>query len=222
MKIVIVGAGRVGYAIAEQLLTEGHDITVVESDPERAAYISSTLDVIVVEGRANVDQLRIANVADADLLIAATTSDETNLIISSFAYHEKVPKIVTKVDEDNFIQLAESYGLTTIIQPADVTAGRIVEYVRWMQNSAHSSGVETLRMVADGQAEALEFIVRAESQFLDVPLKALKLKDSVLVASIIRRGKCRVPSGNDAIELGDRVVVVTTNHGMHELKDILK
>ena len=72
MKIVIVGAGRVGYAIAEQLLTEGHDITVVESDPERAAYISSTLDVIVVEGRANVDQLRIANVADADLLIAAT------------------------------------------------------------------------------------------------------------------------------------------------------
>ena len=410
MKIVIVGAGRVGYAIAEQLLTEGHDITVVEGDPERAAYISSTLDVIVVEGRANVDQLRIANVADADLLIAATTSDETNLIscmvgrklgathtiarvrdeeyyqdvvllqdelglslsinpertsakeisrtlrfpaatkvepfanglvelvefklregskldglrlndfrgrysdgilicaveregsvtipnggriaerlalelarmhihstiierdparcrvmktllpeatiicadgtkpdvlreeglpeadalvtltesdetnliISSFAYHEQVPKIVTKVDEDNFIELAESYGLTTIIQPADVTAGRIVEYVRWMQNSAHSSGVETLRMVADGQAEALEFIVRAESQFLDVPLKALKLKDSVLVASIIRRGKCRVPSGNDAIELGDRVVVVTTNHGMHELKDILK
>lgn len=61
-----------------------------------------------------------------------------------------------------------------------------------MENSAHSSGVETLRMVADGQAEALEFIVRAESQFLDVPLKALKLKDSVLVASIIRRGKCRV------------------------------
>ena len=383
MKIVIVGAGRVGYAIAEQLLTEGHDITVVESDPERAAYISSTLDVIVVEGRANVDQLRIANVADADLLIAATTSDETNLIscmvgrklgathtiarvrdeeyyqdvallqdelglslsinpertsakeisrtlrfpaatkvepfanglvelvefklregskldglrlndfrgrysdgilicaveregsvtipngdfvlaagdyvtvvgaphelhelfrkigefrheaesviiigggriaerlalelarmhihstiierdparcrvmktllpeatiicadgtkpdvlreeglpeadalvtltesdetnliISSFAYHEQVPKIVTKVDEDNFIELAESYGLTTIIQPADVTAGRIVEYVRWMQNSAHSSGVETLRMDADAIAMA--------------------------------------------------------------------
>ena len=159
---------------------------------------------------------------EADALVTLTESDETNLIISSFAYHEQVPKIVTKVDEDNFIELAESYGLTTIIQPADVTAGRIVEYVRWMQNSAHSSGVETLRMVADGQAEALEFIVRAESQFLDVPLKALKLKDSVLVASIIRRGKCRVPSGNDAIELGDRVVVVTTNHGMHELKDILK
>ena len=71
MKIVIVGAGKVGYAIAEQLLLEGHDITVIESDPTRAEYISSTLDVIVVEGKANVDQMRIANVGSADLLIAA-------------------------------------------------------------------------------------------------------------------------------------------------------
>ena len=91
------------------------------------------------------------------------------------------------------------------------------------QAAAHAVALDGVaELGADGQAEALEFIVRAESQFLDVPLKALKLKYSVLVASIIRRGKCRVPSGNDAIELGDRVVVVTTNHGMHELKDILK
>ena len=68
MKIVIVGAGKVGYAIAEQLLLEGHDITVIESDPTRAEYIASTLDVIVVEGKANVDQMRIANVGSRNLL----------------------------------------------------------------------------------------------------------------------------------------------------------
>ena len=198
--------------------------TIIERDPARCRVMKTLLPeaTIICADGTKPDVLREEGLPEADALVTLTESDETNLIISSFAHHENVPKIVTKVDEDNFIQLAESYGLTTIIQPADVTAGRIVEYVRWMQNSAHSSGVETLRMVADGQAEALEFIVRAESQFLDVPLKALKLKDSVLVASIIRRGKCRVPSGNDAIELGDRVVVVTTNHGMHELKDILK
>ena len=198
--------------------------TIIERDPARCRVMKTLLPeaTIICADGTKPDVLREEGLPEADALVTLTESDETNLIISSFAYHEQVPKIVTKVDEDNFIELAESYGLTTIIQPADVTAGRIVEYVRWMQNSAHSSGVETLRMVADGQAEALEFIVRAESQFLDVPLKALKLKDSVLVASIIRRGKCRVPSGNDAIELGDRVVVVTTNHGMHELKDILK
>ena len=162
------------------------------------------------------DVLREEGLSSADALVTVTESDETNLIISSFAYNENVPKIVTKVDEDNFIQLAESYGLTTIIQPADVTAGRLAQ-----PDCANGFILDGVPRTI-GQAEALEFIVRAESQFLDVPLKALKLKDSVLVASIIRRGKCRVPSGNDAIELGDRVVVVTTNHGMHELKDILK
>ena len=104
MKIVIVGAGRVGYAIAEQLLTEGHDITVVESDPERAAYISSTLDVIVVEGRANVDQLRIANVADADLLIAATTSDETNLISCMVGRKLGATHTIARVRDEEYYQ----------------------------------------------------------------------------------------------------------------------
>ena len=369
MKIVIVGAGRVGYAIAEQLLTEGHDITVVESDPERAAYISSTLDVIVVEGRANVDQLRIANVADADLLIAATTSDETNLISCMVGRKLGATHTIARVRDEEYYQdvalLQDELGLSLSINPERTSAkeisrtlrfpaatkvepfanglvelvefklregskldglrlndfrgrysdgilicaveregsvtipngdfvlaagdyvtvvgaphelhelfrkigefrheaesviiiggGRIAERLALELARMHIHStiierdparcrvmktilpeatiicadgtkpdvlrVETLRMVADGQAEALEFIVRAESQFLDVPLKALKLKDSVLVASIIRRGKCRVPSGNDAIELGDRVIVVTTNHGMHELKDILK
>ena len=197
--------------------------TIIERDPARCRVMKTLLPeaTIICADGTKPDVLREEGLPEADALVTLTESDETNLIISSFAYHEQVPKIVTKVDEDNFIELAESYGLTTIIQPADVTAGRIVEYVRWMQNSAHSSGVETLRMVADGQAEALEFIVRAESQFLDVPLKALKLKDSVLVASIIRRGKCRVPSGNDAIELGDRVIVVGEAPAVHNVEKVL-
>ena len=220
--VIIVGGGRIAERLALELARMRIHSTIIERDPARCRVMKTLLPeaTIICADGTKPDVLREEGLSSADALVTVTESDETNLIISSFAYNENVPKIVTKVDEDNFIQLAESYGLTTIIQPADVTAGRIVEYVRWMENSAHSSGVETLRMVADGQAEALEFIVRAESQFLDVPLKALK--DSVLVASIIRRGKCRVPSGNDAIELGDRVVVVTTNHGMHELKDILK
>ena len=152
----------------------------LEAAADAAELVDNILDLHAVDDGTKPDVLREEGLPEADALVTLTESDETNLIISSFAYHEQVPKIVTKVDEDNFIELAESYGLTTMIQPADVTAGRIVEYVRWMQNSARSSGVETLRMVADGQAEALEFIVRAESQFLDVPLKALKLKDSVL------------------------------------------
>lgn len=124
--------------------------TIIERDPARCRVMKTLLPeaTIICADGTKPDVLREEGLSSADALVTVTESDETNLIISSFAYNENVPKIVTKVDEDNFIQLAESYGLTTIIQPADVTAGRIVEYVRWMENSAHSSGVETLRMVA--------------------------------------------------------------------------
>ena len=219
----MIGGGRIAERLALELTKMHIHATIVERDPERCRVLKTMLPeaTIICADGTKPDILREEGLNETDALVSLTESDETNLIISSFAFSENVPKIVTKIDEENFIQLAESYGLTTIIQPADVTAWRIIEYVRWMQNSAQSSGVETLRMVADGKAEALEFVARREEAFYGKPLKDLALKPAVLVAAIIRRGRCRIPSGNDCILKGDHVVVVTTNHGMHELADIL-
>ena len=126
------------------------------------------------------------------------------------------------LQEEKFQQIAEAYGLTTTVQPAAVTAARITEYVRAMRNSADVSGVETLRLIADGGAEALEFLVRGQSRVVGVPLRDLKLKPAVLVAAIIRGRDCFIPGGNDAVETGDRIIVVTTHHGMKQIEDILK
>lgn len=97
--------------------------TIIERDPARCRVMKTLLPeaTIICADGTKPDVLREEGLSSADALVTVTESDETNLIISSFAYNENVPKIVTKVDEDNFIQLAESYGLTTIIQPADVT-----------------------------------------------------------------------------------------------------
>ena len=221
--VMMIGGGRIAERLALELTKMHIHATIVERDPERCRVLKTMLPeaTIICADGTKPDILREEGLNETDALVSLTESDETNLIISSFAFSENVPKIVTKIDEENFIQLAESYGLTTIIQPADVTAWRIIEYVRCMQNSAQSSGVETLRMVADGKAEALEFVARREEAFYGKPLKDLALKPAVLVAAIIRRGRCRIPSGNDCILKGDHVVVVTTNHGMHELADIL-
>ena len=102
MKIIIVGGGRLGYAIARQLLLENHDITVIEPDSRRAEFISTSLDVIVLEGRATIDLLREAGAASADLLIAATMSDETNLISCAVGRKLGARHTIARVREDEY------------------------------------------------------------------------------------------------------------------------
>ena len=178
--------------------------------------------MVICGDGAQPDVLREEGLLDTDALVALTESDPMNLVISSFAATEQVPKIVTMLGEEKYVQLAENYGLTTTVQPAAVTAARIAEYVRAMQNSADVSGVETLRLVADGGAEALEFLIRGASPVVGVPLKDLKLKSELLVAAIIRGKGCFIPGGGDEILLGDRILVITTHHGMKRVEDILK
>ena len=222
---MLIGGGRIAYYLAKQLVEAGLDVKIIESDPARCEELSVLLhkaEILCGDG-TNEAFLRKCGIETTGAVAALTGIDEENVLIGMYIRKTwpKV-KVITKVNRTSFQSIIDSMDLGSVFNPRNSASNLICRYVRAMQNSGSSSQIETLYKLVGGKAEALEFIVRAESQFLDVPLKALKLKDSVLVASIIRRGKCRVPSGNDAIELGDRVVVVTTNHGMHELKDILK
>ena len=91
-----------------------------------------------------------------------------------------------------------------------------------MQNSAGSSNVEALHKLVNEQVEALEFKVKETSPAIGIPLKDLKTKPGVLVATIIRGNRIIIPGGNDSIEAGDSVIIVTTSKKLMDLKDILK
>ena len=216
MKIVIVGAGRVGYAIAEQLLTEGHDITVVESDPERAAYISSTLDVIVVEGRANVDQLRIANVADADLLIAATTSDETNLISCMVGRKLGATHTIARVRDEEYYQdvalLQDELGLSLSINPERTSAKEISRTLRF-------PAATKVEPFANGLVELVEFKLREGSKLDGLRLHDFRgrYSDGILICAVEREGSVTIPNGDFVLAAGDYVTVVGAPHELHEL-----
>ena len=90
-----------------------------------------------------------------------------------------------------------------------------------MQNSI-GSNVETLYQILDGKAEALEFAVHEVSSVTDVPLRQLDLKDNILICCINRKGKIIIPGGNDRIQIGDTVIVVTTQKGLQDTQDIQK
>ena len=90
-----------------------------------------------------------------------------------------------------------------------------------MQNSI-GSNVETLCQILDGRAEALEFAIRERSQIVGVPLMKLSMKDNLLIGCIHRMGKIIIPRGQDEIQVGDTVIIVTTQKGLDDIEDILR
>lgn len=110
--------------------------------------------------------------------------------------------------------------LGSVLYPKHITAEYILQYVRAMQNSI-GSNIETLYQLIEDKVEALEFRVHEKSELVGVPLKELKLKENLLIGCINRKGTIITPGGQDTIEVGDTVVVVTTSQGFHDLKDIL-
>lgn len=221
--VMLIGGSRIAERLTMELTKMRIRTIIVEQNEKRCIALKDALpEATVIWGdAAQPNLLREEGLLDTDALVALTDSDAMNLVLSSLAQSEQVPKVVTKLNEENYVQLAEQYGVTTTIQPAAVTASRITEYIRAMQNSADVSGVETLRLVAEGRAEALGFVVRASSPVVGVPLKDLKLKPSVLVAAVIRGSECFIPGGNDSIRPDDRVVVITIHHGMRRIEDLL-
>ena len=221
--VMLLGGGRLAERLGQELQKLHIRFTVIEKDMKRCMELKAAFPeaTIVCADGTQPDVLIEEGLEKMDALVALTESDTTNMVMSSFAKTEGVPQSTTLINEDHFVKMTEANGRTTVIQPPKVTAERIVEYVRWMQNSSRSSEIETLRMISDGQAEAAEFVARSDMDVLGVPLEDLPLKSSVIIAAITRGRQCIIPNGNDCIQVGDHVVVVTTRHGMKELSDIM-
>ena len=154
-------------------------------------------------------------------MVALTGMDEENIILALFAGTKNVPKIIAKVNEDSRAQMVEGMGIDSIVSAKGVTADAILSYVRARKKSLKSANVETLYRLVGERVEALEFIIREECEYTGVPLKDLETKPEYLIACIGRKGKIIIPSGEDYMQVGDSVVVVTTKRGTKDLREIL-
>ena len=147
--------------------------------------------------------------------------DEENIFLSLFAKKHSNAKLIAKVNKIAFNDVVDSLDIDSVIYPKYLTADYIVQYVRARQNSI-GSNVETLYQLFDGRAEALEFSIKDASEVTDVPLMNLNLKPKLLICAINRRGRILTPRGQNMICVGDTVIVVTTNRGLNDIRDILK
>ena len=222
--VMIVGGGVVGAYLGRQLMGMGIRLKIVEQDMNKCQRIKDLLpkaEVICADG-SRPDVLEDEGLRDMDALVAVTGSDEINIILGAYARSAGLEKAVAKVSGEHLISLAESFGLEEPVRPRHITAQQVLQYVRSMDNASGSSGVEKLWRILDGKLEMLEFRAGVASPCVGVALKNLPTRKDVLVAAIIRDGKCIIPGGNDDIWAGDSVLAVTTRQGMTRLEDILR
>ena len=219
---MLIGGGRAAYYLARQLLSMGIQVKIIEISRERCEELSILLPkAVIINGDGTSEELlREEGIERAEAVVALTGIDEENILLTLFARRVSGAKTITKINRITFQDVINNLDLGSVIYPKYITAEAIIRYVRAMRESMDSN-IETLYHMFDHRAEAVEFRVDAPSGVTDIPLKDLRLKDSLLVCAIYREGRVRIPNGQDSIQVGDTIMVVTTHTGFSDIRDIL-
>ena len=212
-KVLICGGGRVSYYLANLLEKDSIAVHLIDREQNRCMELASLLpkSSIIHGDCSNQTMLDNQGIDQVDALASLTGMDETNMIISLYASSRNVPQVITKLSRGEN-SIADSLDLGSVICPKELCSNIIVRYVRAMQNQ--TGAAVSVHAIADGQAEAVEFLVDHATKNCGVPLKQLKLKANVLLASITHGATTEIPSGESVFNEGDTVVVVTSGRGV--------
>lgn len=220
-RVILCGGGRVSYYLASMLEKHGISIQLVEQNYERCRELATLLPETNVVHGDSTDQtlLDSEGLAEADAMVSLTGLDELNMIISLYGQSKGVPQVITKLSRMENRNVIDALSLGSVVCPKELCCNTIARYVRAMQNQ--SGAAVTVHAIADGQAEAVEFLVDEATKNCNIPLKQIKLKENVLVVSINRGSHTEIPGGDSMFQKGDSVVVVTSGRGsIRQLNDI--
>lgn len=221
--VMILGAGRISYYLCNMLISAGVEVKVVDKNPEICEEFSKLVPkAVVLTGDAMQPEVLLEEGVDSqDAFVALTGFDETNVLSSFFASGRNVPTVISKVNRPELAQTAQRLGLECIISPKETVSDVLIRYARALHNSI-GSNVERLYKLCDGKAEVLEFKVLDNFEYVNIPLREMKLKKNVLVAGIIRGRKPIIPAGDDVILAQDRVIVMAQGIKLDNLIDIVE
>ncbi len=220
--VMIIGGGTISRYLAMRLIEAGMSVKIIELDHERCLKLSEFLpEAMIIEGDGTMQDLLIEEgISSTDAVVALTGIDEENLLVSMYAKHIGVPKTITKINRIEYKDVLRASGIESLISPKMISTTEIVRYARDMGHSRADS-VITLRRIAGGNVEALEFIATEETRHLGELLINIKLKKNTLVACIHRGNQIIIPTGSDSIHIGDTVVTISrTSDAVTNLNDI--
>ncbi len=207
MKIIIIGAGKVGCQIAKTLSSENHDVVIIEKDDMKRQSAQDNLDVLTILGNgANVRTLEEAGIKQTDMIIAVTSSDEANMIACMTAKQFGVPQKIARIRNPEYLYAnalsREKLGIDLTINPERATAKEIVKLLKSPINVAQ------VQSFAGGKVQLFELKIEKGFPFINQQLKAITFKYPILVAAIFRNDKIIIPNGEERITAGDNLYIL--------------
>ena len=222
-RVLIAGGGRISYYLVKELEKTGMDCTIMESNAERCHELAEILpDCTVIHGDASSQEfLDMEGVGDSDAVVTLTGLDELNIVISLYATARNVAQVVTKLSHAENNKILDTLSIGAVISPKELTGYSILRYVRAMQNQ--EGNAVSVHRIGGGKIEALEFKVDKDTKHCGEPLRTVKTKQNILIASIFTRGKVELPTGNSKFAEGDSLIVVTNaDTKIYSLNDIFE
>ena len=222
-RVLLVGGSRISYYLAKNLLKSGIAVTILDRDAARCEELADLLPkATVIQGDASSQAvLDSEGIASCDAVVTLTGLDELNMVISLYAGSVGVGQIITKLGRTESANVMGSLNLGSVVCPRELCCNTIVRYVRAMRNQ--TGAALTMHSIADGQGEAMEFLVDSETKHCGQPLKELKIRPGVLIAGITHGAKTEIPNGESRFQEGDSLVVVTSGDTViYQLNDIFQ
>ena len=213
--IMILGAGRIGQKLANDLSNEGLNIKIIEINSEKANHLADELSNVMmlnVDGR-NVDLLVEENLENMDAFIATTGNSETNIMSCLMAKSKKIKKTIAIVDNMDYFKLSQSIGIDTLINKKLLAANDIFRFVR-------NGDIVELAKLNNMDAEIVEFNVSHNSKVLDKKIVDLNFPREAIIGGVIRNNQGIIALGEFKIMLNDRVLVCSTPEGLKKVESL--
>lgn len=226
-KVLIIGGGDVALSLAERLLEEKKKVTILEMDRKRCAQLAQVIPQAIISCATEIDSqvLLEEGIGDADVCVSLTGKDDTNLVLSMFAWSCGVSSVITKVNSPVYKSLLNRVNIDITISPVLIAVDRIISFIRNVEvPNEDGNDIACMYQIAEGKAEAIEFIVYEGFRAKGIPLKDknFRLKKNLLIGIVLKDGRAIIPNGDTVLQPGDHVVVIAkADSGLNTINDIL-
>lgn len=219
---MIVGAGLVGHSLCSKFSSEGHEVILIDSDKEKLQRIEKELNILTVHGSgASAKILAEAGIAKADLFIAVTNSDETNLISCIMSREYDVKTRIARVYNEDFLtpgvsRHEESFGIDLLISPKWAMSEEVIKLI-------HASSAFDTAQFAKGKVMLLGYVIREDNPFVGMSLLEIGRKQNTgkyVMTAIIRDGRTIIPRGHDVIHAGDKIYLMMLKQDMPSVEKL--